>query len=75
MYSELSAAYEFQSVAVETRRSMDDCTMPFVMAGPPYRIGQAIIFFVLLSFLFLLYSSPNLSGRRYHTSTRGVALV
>ena len=31
----------------------------------------------LLSF-FLLYSSPNLSGRRldvYHTSTRGVALV
>jgi len=47
--------------------------------------GQAIIFylcgFYLLSFFFLhllLFSLPNLSGRRldvYHTSTRGVALV
>jgi len=42
---------------------------------PPYGIGQTIIF----SFcFFLLFSSPNLGGRRlgvYHTSARGVALV
>jgi len=54
---------------------------------PPYVIGQAIIFlpcgFYLLlllssSFLFLFFSSTNLSGRRsdvYHTSTHGLALV
>ena len=52
---------------------------------PPYRIGQAIIFlpysFFLLSFFFILFSSPNLSGRRLdvchsnHTSTHDVALV
>jgi len=48
--------------------------------GLPYVIGQTIIFlpcdFCLYS--FLLFSSPNLSGRRldvYHTSTHGVALV
>jgi len=51
---------------------------------PPYEIGQAIIFlpcgFFLSFFLsiFLLFFSPNLSGRTldvYHTSTHGVALV
>jgi len=34
--------------------------------------------FVLSLSIFLLFSSPNLSGRRldvYHTSTYGVALV
>ena len=44
---------------------------------PPYVIGQAIIF-LPCGFFFLLFSSPNLSGRRldvYHTSTHGVALV
>ena len=43
----------------------------------PYVIGQAIYIFILW-FLLLLFSSPNLSGRRldvYHTSTHGVALV
>jgi len=50
----------------------------------PYVIGQTIIYlpcdFYLSSsvfFFFLLFSSPNLSGRRldvYHTSTHGVAL-
>ena len=47
----------------------------------PYVIGRTIIFlpcdFYLLS-SFLLFSSPNLSGRRldvYHTSTHSVALV
>jgi len=37
-----------------------------------------ILWFILLSFFLLLFSSPNLSGRRvdvYHTSTHGVALV
>ena len=48
---------------------------------PRYLIGQAIIFLpcdFYLSFLLLLFSSPNLSGRRldvYHTSTHSVALV
>jgi len=37
-----------------------------------------IVWFLLLSSSFFLFSSPNLSGRRvdvYHTSTHGVALV
>ena len=37
-----------------------------------------ILSFVLLSFFFLLFSSPNLSGRTldvYHTSTHDVTLV
>ena len=50
---------------------------------PPCVIGQAIIFWpVVSSFFFFLFFfiffSPNLSGRRldvYHTSTHGVALV
>ena len=48
---------------------------------PPYEIGQIIIFFpcgFYLSFFFLLFSLPNLKGRRlhvYHTSIHGVALV
>jgi len=47
---------------------------------PPYVIGQAIIFLPcgFFFFIYLLFSSPNLSGRRldvYHTSTHGVALV
>jgi len=40
-------------------------------------IGQVIIFCPVVSFFFLLFSSPNLSNRRldvYHTSTHGVAL-
>jgi len=50
--------------------------------GPPYGIGQAIIFllcdFSFLSVCLSVFPSPNLSGRRldvYHTSTHGVALV
>jgi len=42
----------------------------------PYVIGQTIIF--LPCDFYLLFSSPNLSGRRldvYHTSAHGVALV
>jgi len=38
----------------------------------------ALWFLLLSSFFFLLFSSPNLSRRRfdvYHTSTHGVALV
>jgi len=46
----------------------------------PYVIGQTIIFLPCAFYLsfFLLFSSPNLSGRRldvYHTSTHGVALA
>ena len=42
----------------------------------PYVIGQTIIF--SSCFFLLLFSSPNLSGRRldvYHTLAHGVALV
>ena len=54
-----------------------------VFLWPPCGIGQDIIFlpcgfFLLSPSFFLLFSAPNLSGRRldvYHTSTHGVALV
>ena len=48
---------------------------------PPYVIGGALYFLpcsFFLSSLYLLFSSPNLSGRRmdvYHTLAHGVALV
>jgi len=50
------------------------------MAALWNRAGHYIfaLWFLILSFLFLLFSSPNLSGRRvdvYRTSTHGVALV
>jgi len=49
------------------------------MAAVWNRAGHYIfaLWFLLLS-IYLLFSSPNLSGRRldvYHTSTHGVALV
>ena len=49
--------------------------------GLPYVTGQAIYIFILsfvVLLLLLLFSSPNLSGRRldvYHTLAHGVALV
>jgi len=46
---------------------------------PPCVADADIIFLpYVVSSIFLLFSSPNLSGRRvdvYHTSTHGVALV
>jgi len=48
------------------------------MASLRSRRGPDIIFLPCGFFLFLLFSLPNLSGRRldvYHTSTHGVALV
>jgi len=50
------------------------------MAAIWNRVGRYIfvLWFFLLSSFFLLFSSPNLCGRRldaYHTSTHGVALV
>jgi len=45
---------------------------------PPYVIGLAIYIFMPWLLLLLLFSSPNLSGRRldvYHTLAHGVALV
>ena len=50
----------------------------FSFLWSPYVIGQTIIFLAMVSIFLLLFSSPNLSGRRldvYHTSTHGVALV
>jgi len=41
-------------------------------------VADADIIFLLCGFFLLLFSSPNLSGRRvdvYHTSTHDVALV
>jgi len=50
-----------------------------IMAALWNRAGHYIfILWLLLSIFLLLFSSPNLSGRRldvYHTSTHGVALV
>jgi len=46
------------------------------MAALRSRCGHYI--FVLFLFIFLLFFSPNLTGRRldvYHTSAHGVALV
>jgi len=51
------------------------------MAALCNRAGDYIfvlLFLLLSSSIFYLFSSPNLSGRRldvYHTSTHGVALV
>jgi len=53
------------------------CTQTAVLLWPPYVIRQTIIF-LPCDFYLLLFSSPNLSGRRldvYHTATHGVTLV
>jgi len=45
---------------------------------PPCAADADIIFCPVVSFFFLFFSSPNLSGHRldvYHTSTDDVALV
>jgi len=52
----------------------------FLMVALRSRCGHYIfvLWFLLLPIFYLLFSSPNLSGRRldvYHTSTHGVALV
>jgi len=50
----------------------------FVMAALCNRAGHYIFALWFLSSIYLLFSSPNLSGRRldvYHTLTHGVALV
>jgi len=52
-------------------------TTVIIMAALRSRCGHYIFILFLFSF-FLLFSSPNLSGRRldvYHTSTHGVALL
>ena len=49
-----------------------------IMAALWYRADHYIFCPVVSIFYLLLFSSPNLSGRRldvYHTSTLGVALV
>jgi len=51
-----------------------------LLLWPPYvnAIGRPLYFCIVVSFLFLLFSSPVLSSRRldvYHTSTHGVAVV
>jgi len=74
----LTTCYYGNTVIVNANNT----TLSQYLLWPPYGIGQAIIFlpcgfFLLLSF-FLLFFSPNLSGRSldvYHTSTHGVALV
>ena len=56
-------------------------TVPLVMAALCNRACHYILpcdFYLSSSIFYLLFSSPNLSGRRldvYHTSTHGVALV
>ena len=53
----------------------------FLFYGRPMEQGRPLYFYRVVSiffFFFLLFSSPDLSGRRvdvYDTSTHGVALV
>ena len=50
----------------------------FIMAALHSRCGHYIFILWFLISIFLLFSSPNLSGQRfdvYRTSTHGVALV
>ena len=44
----------------------------------PAQLDRTLYFAAVVSSLFLLFSSPNFSGRRldvYHTSTHGIALL
>jgi len=57
------------------RKPTSDVSCLFVMAALRSICGHYIF---VLFLLLLVFSSPNLSGRRldvYHTSTHGVALV
>jgi len=54
-----------------------DISLLLYLLWPPCVADADIIFFSGF-FLLLLFSSPNLSGRRvdlYHTSTHGVSVV
>jgi len=72
-----------QGYAIEHigQQSLSTCIEVVPLLWPPYGIGQAIIFLpcgFYLSSSFVIFPSPNISGRRldvYHTSTHGVALV
>ena len=85
MYSYLTEAYFFTvSLLLYDIHYLDaDHNLAYDVYGPPYEIGQAIIFlpcgfFLLLSFFLSFFSLPNLSGRIldvYHASTHGVVLV
>ena len=63
--------------AKQTKKRKIDEKNSFIMAAL-YVIFLPCGFFLLSSFFFYLFSSPNLSGRRldvYRTSIHGVALV
>jgi len=65
----------FNPVRVESRRPYGVKTNPGY--GRPMEYGRPLYFCLVVSF-YLLFSSPNLSGRRLdvdHTSPHGVALV
>ena len=70
----------------DTAITLSDRSVSYYMSWllwPPYVIGGPLYFcpvvsFLLLSFFYLFFSSPNLSDRRSdvcHTSTHGVALA
>ena len=61
-------------------RTVSKARMKRSFLWPPYIIGQATIFLPcgFFFFFYLLFSSPNLSGRKlgvHHSSTHGVAVV
>ena len=72
----LPAAKEGWECIARAKYAIYNCLV--IMAALWNRAGHYIFPLWFLSFFFLLFSSPNLSGRRldvYHTSTHGVALV
>jgi len=67
-----------QKVLLISRCGCERATVQFIMAALWNTAGHYIFALWFLSFFFIFYSSPNLSGRRldvYHTSTHSVAPV
>ena len=86
-YVELTAKAPTEVVDAVQSYAMDDAEKMYWLITylsligllwPPYVIGGHYIFALWFVSFFLLFSSPNLSGRTldvYRTSTHGVALV
>ena len=71
----VSILYRFRDI-VTSLRNFKGHVISDIYGRPAQQMRT--LYFRPVSFFFLLFSSPNLSGRRldvYHTSTHGVALV
>jgi len=72
------AAIKIKPLEVEEARAPVLTTPMLPNYGRPALQMRTLYFGPVVSSIFYLFSSPNLSGRRvdvYHTSTHGVALV